>query len=73
MHIEIRISAFCKDLRAAGPEVGEPGDELLGGRCGRLVEVDGQAWDVPFCSGFRVYYDVVVVVVRFHQSVTSAA
>ena len=40
MHLEVRIDAVCKELRPARSEVGEPGDELLGGRRGRLVEVD---------------------------------
>jgi hypothetical protein len=40
MHLEVLVGAVAKELRAARPEVGEPGDELLGRRSGRLVEVD---------------------------------
>src|SRR5437867_11701758 len=40
MHLEVLVGAVAKELRAARPEVGEPGDELLGRRRGRLVEVD---------------------------------
>lgn len=40
MHFEVLVGAVAKDLRAARPEVGEPGDVLLGGRGGCLVEVD---------------------------------
>jgi len=40
MHPEIVVSAVAKELRSARPEVGEPGDELLGRRGGRLVEVN---------------------------------
>jgi len=41
MHLEVVVGAIAEQLRAAGPEVGEPGDELFGRRGGRLVEVDG--------------------------------
>jgi hypothetical protein len=30
VHLEILVGAVAKDLRAAGPEIGEPGDVLLG-------------------------------------------
>src|SRR5215831_5138855 len=40
MHPEVLIGAVAKELRAARPEVGEPGDVLLGCRGGCLVEVD---------------------------------
>src|SRR5258707_7559769 len=40
MHLEVLIGAVAKELRAARPEVGEPGDVLLGRRGGCLVEVD---------------------------------
>src|SRR6185503_17414728 len=41
MHLEVLVGAVWKQLRAAGPEVRERGDELLGRRGGRRVEVDG--------------------------------
>ena len=34
MHLEVLVGAVAEQLRAARPEVGEPGDELLGGRGG---------------------------------------
>jgi hypothetical protein len=40
MHFEVIVRAVGEQLRAARPEVGEPGDKLLGRRGGRLVEVD---------------------------------
>ena len=40
MHLEGSIGAVSEDLRAARSEVGESGDELFGGRGGRLVEMD---------------------------------
>jgi len=40
MHLEVLVGAAAKEFRAARPEVGEPGDELLGRRGGRLVEAD---------------------------------
>src|SRR6266850_5154392 len=40
MHLEVLIGAVTKELRAARPEVGEPGDVLFGRRGGCLVEVD---------------------------------
>jgi hypothetical protein len=30
VHLEILVGAVAKELRAAGPEIGEPGDVLLG-------------------------------------------
>jgi hypothetical protein len=41
MHLEILVGAVAKELRAARPEIGEPGDVLLGGRGGCLMEADG--------------------------------
>src|SRR3954453_21751254 len=41
VHLEVLVGAVAEQLRAAGPEVGEPGNELLGRRGGGLVEVDG--------------------------------
>jgi hypothetical protein len=40
MHLEVLVGAVAKELRAARPEVGEPGDVLLGCQGGCLVEVD---------------------------------
>src|SRR5882757_10676293 len=40
MHLEVFVGAVAKELRAAWPEVGKPGDVLLGRRGGCLVEVD---------------------------------
>jgi hypothetical protein len=40
MHLEVLVGAVSKELRAARPEVGEPGDVLLGRQGGGLVEVD---------------------------------
>ena len=57
MHLEVLVGAVAKQLRAARPEVGEPGDELLGRRGGRLVEMDGRhacsSLDPPFDYGRR--------------------
>jgi hypothetical protein len=39
MHFEVLVGAVAKDLRAAKPEVGEPGDVLLGRQSGRLVKM----------------------------------
>src|SRR5262249_42492165 len=40
VHLEVLVGATAEQLRAARPEVGEPGDELCGRRARRLVEVD---------------------------------
>jgi hypothetical protein len=40
MHLEVLVGAVAKKLRAARPEVGEPGDVLLGRRGSCLVQVD---------------------------------
>ena len=40
VHLQVVVGAVAEELRAARPEVGEPGDELLGRRGGRLVDVD---------------------------------
>src|ERR1700722_19294211 len=40
VHLEIAVGAVGEDLRATRPEVGEPGEELLGRRGGRLVKMD---------------------------------
>jgi len=40
MHLEVFVGAVAKELRAARPEVGEPGDVLLGRRGGCLVQMD---------------------------------
>ena len=40
MHLEVLVGAVAKKLRAARPEVGEPGDVLLGSQGGCLVKVD---------------------------------
>jgi hypothetical protein len=41
VHLEVRVGAVAKELRAARPEIGESGDVLLGRRCGRAMKVDG--------------------------------
>src|SRR4029453_1984094 len=47
MPLQIPIGTIAKELRAAWPEVGEPGNELLGRRGGRLFEVDrGHAYSL---------------------------
>src|ERR1700722_6145174 len=40
MHLEVIGGAVSKELGAARPEVGQAGEELLGGRSGCLVKVD---------------------------------
>src|SRR4029079_8210658 len=40
MDLEVIVGAVAKKLRAAGPEVGEPGDVLLRRRGSCLVQVD---------------------------------
>ena len=40
MHLKVIVGAVAKKLRAARPEVGEPGDVLLGRRGSCLVQVD---------------------------------
>src|SRR5258707_5092629 len=53
MHFKVPVGAVGKELRAARPEVGEPGDELLRRQGGRLMEVDaGHSWDLLFYRGF---------------------
>jgi len=42
MHLEVPVGAVAKELLTARPEVGEPGDELLGRRGGDLVKMDGR-------------------------------
>jgi hypothetical protein len=41
VHFEVAIGAVREELGTARSEVGEPGDELLGGGSCRLVEVKG--------------------------------
>src|SRR6267142_297925 len=41
MHLEVRVGAVAKELRATRPEIGQSGDVLLGRRCGRAMKVDG--------------------------------
>src|ERR1700734_3780121 len=41
VHLEVAVGAVGEDLRAARPEVGERGEELLRCRGGRLVKVNG--------------------------------
>src|SRR5262249_39787485 len=38
VHLEVLVSTVAKELRAARPEVGEPGDVLLWRQAGRPVE-----------------------------------
>ncbi len=40
MHLEIRVGAVAKQLRATRPEICESGDILLGRRSGRALKVD---------------------------------
>src|SRR5437868_12613125 len=40
VHLQVAVSAVAEEFRAAGSEVGEPGDELLGRRGAGLFEVD---------------------------------
>src|SRR6185503_8237205 len=40
VHLQILVRAVAEELGAAGPEVGERGDELLRCRSGLLVEMD---------------------------------
>jgi hypothetical protein len=41
VYLQVFVGAVTKDFRAARPEVGEPGDVLLGRRSGRPMKVDG--------------------------------
>jgi hypothetical protein len=41
MHLEVIVGTVWEELLAARAELGEPGDELLRRRGGRLVKVDG--------------------------------
>ena len=41
MHPEVLVRAVAKELRAARPEIGEPGNVLFGRQGGCLVQVDG--------------------------------
>jgi hypothetical protein len=48
VHLEVSVGTVAEELRAARPEVGEPGEELLGRRGRGLVEVDrGRASSLP--------------------------
>src|SRR3954468_1927996 len=40
VYLEVLVGAVAEQLRAAWAEVGEPGEELLGRRGGRLVKGD---------------------------------
>jgi len=40
MHLEVPVGAVAKELRAARAEVGQPGEELLGGLRWSLAKVD---------------------------------
>src|SRR5205814_8755700 len=42
MHLQVIVAAAAKELRAAGPEIRQSGEELLGCCAGRLVKVDGR-------------------------------
>jgi hypothetical protein len=48
MHLEVRVGAVAKELRATRPEIGESGDVLLGRRCRRPMKVDGGHVQFPF-------------------------
>ena len=41
MHLEVRVGAVAKQLRATRPEIGESGDVLFGRRSLRPMKVDG--------------------------------
>jgi hypothetical protein len=49
MHLEVRLGAVAKELRATRPEIGESGDVLLGRRRGRAMKVDGGQVQFPCC------------------------
>ena len=63
---------FAKTFERPGPKSVSPAMN-----CSGVDVVDWWKWMVDmrcsFLQWFSCYYDVVVVVVRFHQSVTSAA
>src|SRR5215510_14160096 len=53
MDLQILIGAVAKELCAAGPEIGEPGDELFGRRGGCLFEVNrGHVHSLPHSSSW---------------------
>jgi hypothetical protein len=86
VHLEVVIGAVAKELRAARPEVGEPGDKLLGRRCGCLVEMDrghvsvrrsgshsetrGHCHQVRKRVGLHLAHDLASV--RLHRDLTDA-
>jgi hypothetical protein len=49
MDLEVFVGAIAKEFRPARPEVGEPGDVLLGRQDGCLVKVDGGHCVSPLC------------------------
>jgi hypothetical protein len=57
MHLEVLIGAVAKELRAATPEVGEPGDVLLGRQGGRMVEPGRKLAECPSAS-FRAFRQI---------------
>jgi hypothetical protein len=40
MHLHVFVGTVAEEFPAAGPEVGEPGDVLLGSQAGCLMEMD---------------------------------
>src|SRR5262245_35135032 len=54
MHLEVLVGAVAKELRAAWPEVGEPGDELLGRRGHRLMYAN-RGHECSLREGCRVH------------------
>src|SRR6267143_4493542 len=64
MHVEVVVGAVAKELRAARPEVGEPGDVLLGRRAGCLVQVDrGHAWPLSLPETPGILSLVLVLII----------
>src|SRR5262245_36392755 len=51
MHLEVLVGAVAEQLRAAGPEIGEPGDVLFGCRRCRLMKVQRSHVCSLFCRG----------------------
>jgi hypothetical protein len=58
MHLEVFVGAVAEELRAAKPEVGEPGDVLLGRRGGCPMEVDRGHASSLFHALFPVFRSV---------------
>src|ERR1700688_2925611 len=63
VHLEVRVDAVAKELRATRPEIGKSGDVLLGRRSGRSMKVDGGM--CSFLNPFRLTTALVRVEVQF--------